>query len=105
MEDKRIGRATHSEEVSAAVSTTITPLIGPDPNRVAIAFFASPDDGVWVTTRNDAAVKTGLFIPKNGTGIYLTIEDHGDIVRKGWSGSVATTPTAIGIVTGSLPLQ
>jgi hypothetical protein len=75
---------------------TAIEITGPSPRRIAILFVPHNTARFSVSPESGVQIDTGLTLQFGGDVIELTVERHGDIVRRGWFAiaSAATTKIA-----------
>lgn len=87
MEDIIIGRESIGfADVKPVVIGTLTPLVGPDPNRIAITFSHTLAFDVWIKPTGVTGTTGGFVLNSARPSITLTLDDVGDLITKDWQG-------------------
>jgi hypothetical protein len=107
MEDVLIGRKTISADVTVVVDATPKMLVAASLDRYCL--IISPPLAGQVTIGFDANHVTsgsGIVIPSGADPLVLTIQEHGDIVRRAIFAAVDAPPRNVGVMYSSLvPVQ
>lgn len=101
MEDVNIGRKTSSRMLNFAVVNTGSQEILPgSPYRYALIFTPPQAGRVTLTNESPAVLDIGMTLVSAGGPFAMTIQDHGDIVRKPWYAiaSIAGTLNVIEVI-------
>lgn len=85
------GRQLRTNVFTVAVAGTPVQAFGPNPQRVRLLFFASPNSPMWVG-RTQAESSADLFVISNTSATAVwTIEEYGDLVTSAvWVRTQAT---------------
>lgn len=98
MEDVRIGRDTICVETTVQVQLTATPLLAASDDRYALVLSVPQGSGGLELSINPAfTIGQGLQMNAGTPPLILTIQEHGDIVRRGLYAAVLTTPVFVTI--------
>ena len=103
MEDVRIGGATISADKTISVANTPQLIVESSLDRYCL--IISPPLAGQVTIGFDAnhvASGSGIVLASGADPLVLTIQEHGDIVRRAFFAAVDTPPRNIGIMYSSL---
>jgi len=68
-------------------------IAGPSPRRVALLFLPSTTTNYTVSTESGVSLNNGLTLAQNGELLELTLERHGEIVRRAWYAIAAASTT------------
>lgn len=100
-EDKQIGRESGSTMFAIPVATTSTPILSPNPRRIAIIFLGATSQIVHAGTIDPAVAGVGIHVATSGTPREVRIEVYGREVTKAWyaiAGSGATTLSLVEVI-------
>lgn len=103
MEDVRIGRSTVSADASPSIGTTATELVSASLDRYCL--IISPPIAGQVTIGfdpNHVASGVGIVLASGADPLVLTIQEHGDMVRRAWYAAVDTGTRSVGVSWSSL---
>lgn len=95
MEDVRIWRKTYSTQTIVSVSTSMVELCAPNPHRVAISISPPSSGNLSVSMNTQDSSSVGMLIGAAGHIGKWTLQDDGDIVRRGLSGVMSTGTQSI----------
>lgn len=84
MEDVRIGRKTMSRQHDFTATTTSQPLISGSDDRYAMILTAPLVGHVTYSLENPAVLGNGINLGVGDGAITISIQEHGDIVRRPW---------------------
>lgn len=79
--------------VTLPSSTPAPELTGPSPRRVGLLFLPATNVRYTVSTEPGATIDQGLTLQVAGELLELTLERHGEIVRRAWYGIAASSAT------------
>lgn len=82
MEDVRLGRQSHAQEIKCIVTTTSALILPYDPHRIALVISCPTGSNVHLSFGPVAVSGGGMVLGQLGTPIVLNIQQHGDIVRR-----------------------
>jgi len=68
-------------------------IAGPSPRRVALLFLPVAGTAYTVSTESGVTLNNGLTIQQGGELLELTVERHGEIVRRAWYAIAGTSAT------------
>lgn len=99
METKTTGPARHSIITTATISNSATnSVLRAAAKRVAILFSPPSANAYSVGLDKNVVLDQGITLTANSAPVKLTLEEHGDVVTRGWwARASAATPTTIGI--------
>ena len=90
-------RSSRGGVVTANISASTTSIAGPNERRVALLFTGPPGnpmtDYVTLSTESNISGRFGLILTA-GMTLEITLERHGDAVKKPW---YAISPTVVQI--------
>jgi hypothetical protein len=106
MEDVRLGRQIQVSEVQVTVATTVTPLVGDDPDRVMLMIGIPVSGNFFCSTRHDLALNEGFRLVSTALAFFVfDIKTHGQMVTKAWYGIHSVGGVGVAVIEGRLPIR
>lgn len=82
-EDIETMRNAHGVVRSAAVGASSANAVSPNDRRIALVFTGPSEGSITISTEPDVSLGRGLVLTP-GMELQLTVERHGDAVKKPW---------------------
>ena len=105
IEDIRIGRKIVTDQISLTNSGVAALLVDNDDWRTSLSVYPDSVNDIWISIKSNVAVGNGILIPAKGHPVQLTIQQHGDCVRRAWHAIASAGPTNINALSAHLDVE
>jgi hypothetical protein len=99
-EDVKIGANAKSAVSYPNVAATTGPICGPSPDRQFLAIGSRTGGTVFVGPDASLPAGVGFPIPASGQPLFLSVKEHGAMVKEAWYANSPTGPFVILVVEG-----
>jgi len=84
-EDVAIGRKVNSAQFSVDVGTSSVQVLSPSLDRYSLILCPPLAGTITYSSEQVAVAGDGIVLVAGGGPVRLTLKDHGNLVRSGWS--------------------
>ena len=95
---EKYGGTLQRIEADYTVTTTPTPHVPPDSERVSLTLINEGTSVAWLRIGRPGAAGTGIRLPASGGGVSMTLEDDPDLIGEAMYIVVPSGTTTVSMV-------